>query len=223
MRLEGGVYIQYSRQAVDNAHDLPGRAPRLHDRFGHHHANHLPDMLHGVLGKDRLVACKRSQHVVAWHIPRQHHIDHTGQAQRCRTVHVDQPAVRYLGQDGRGIQRALELGDIVNIRRSACDLGPGAFMKAGLASSAWRDHRWRAMAARLRRCRAHVCMGTGCSNVRHHVSDSVKVAPSIAADRHILGSVHGVASSLKVCRLMCCTPWLSSQKRHKRLPSTCTR
>ena len=157
---QGRVYIQHGRQAVDAAHHLAGSAPRLHDCFGHHHTHDLPHVLHGVLGKYRLIACKRGQHALAWHITRQHHVDHARHGQRCRTVNADQPAVGYFGHDGRGIQRALQLGDVVNIRGSTGDLSPGTFMKTGLASGV------HSVASNLKLCRLICWMPWLCSQKR---------------------------------------------------------
>ena len=149
----------------------------LHHAVGHHQPHHLAHVLHPALCEYRLVAGKGGQHRVAGNVGRQHQAAHASQRQRRRARHTAQCAVRHRRQDGRRIQRAAQLCDVVNIGGGARHLGGRALMRRGCST------------------RAPVRLGAHASN----------------------------SSSPALSRLMARAPWLSSQKRCSRLPSTCTR
>ena len=94
-------------------------------------------------------------------------------------LHALELAVGRSGQDGRGMQRALQLGHVVDVGGGAGHLGPSALVRR-VATTGWR------VAACLRG--AHACN----SRFRRWMS-------------------------VAVC------PWLSSQKRQSKLPSTSRR
>ena len=164
----------------------------LQHGVGHHHANDLADVLHGVDGKNRLVARKRRQHGVARDIARKDHSAHTRHGQRVCRVNAQQPAVGNLGQNRRGVQGALDLGDVVHISGRSCHLGARTLVVTRLAGG-----------------RGRCWFSKGCLGSFHDQG---------------VGCFHaGSPSSLKDSRLMFSRPWLSSQKRCSRLPSTWVR
>ena len=151
-----------------------------HHAVGHDQANHLAYMPDLVQRKNGFVMPKGGEYGVTRNVGRQHHAAHAGHVQRCAGVHTMQRAVRDGGKNGRCIQRALQLGQIVQIGRCAHDLCNGTFVDIGLA---------------------HHTGGRYGGNGRAHARTSKEI-------------------SSKVTPVL---PWLSSQKRCIRLPSTCLR
>ncbi len=125
----GFLHRQDGRQGLDLELHFAGGMAGLHHRFGKHHADHLADELHRVQGKHRLVAGKGGQHRVAGNVLRQHHVHHAGHGARCRAVYAQQLSVRMGRKNGRGIQGASHLGEVVDVVHGASHLGHGAFME----------------------------------------------------------------------------------------------
>ena len=179
---------------------------RLHHASRHHQANHLAHVLHRVYGKHRLVTRKSGQHGVAGTVGAQDHAHHGGHGQRGTRVHAAQMAVGLGGQDGRGVQGAAQLGHVINIGGGARHLCDRAFMRDGAAAGGGvRWHPWCAGAGRWFWCgELGAPCGLGGRGVFHCS------APSMSSSSSACRSVRGV-------------PWLSSQKRQSRLPSTSLR
>ena len=130
----GRTHVQHRRQGFNLGLHLAGSVACLHHAAGHHHAHHLADKLHRVLGKYRLVTGKGGQHLVARHIGGQQHRPHAGHGACGLGVHAKQLAVCHLGQNGRGVQRAAYLGDVIHVRRAARNVRCGTLMWVGLTS-----------------------------------------------------------------------------------------
>ena len=128
LRGQGLLHGQHRRQGFDIEQHGARGAARLHDGARHHQTHHLADVLHRVARKNRLVARKRGQHRVAWNISSQHNAHDAGHSAGGRAVHAAQTAVGYGAEDGRGMQRALQLRHIVHIGGSTGHLGTGAFV-----------------------------------------------------------------------------------------------
>ncbi len=104
-------------------------AAGLHHRIGHHQRHNLSDVLDLVPCKHRLVVDKGRQRAVAGDVAGQDDTPHTGHLQ-CRTrIDSAQQAVRNIGHDRCRVQGAFDLRDVVDVRRAACNLGPGALMR----------------------------------------------------------------------------------------------
>lgn len=129
LRLQGITQVQDGGQDVDVAAHLARGAPGLHHRFGHHHADHLADVLHGAMGKHRPVVREVAQHPVTGNVARQNHAAYAGHRQRRCRVHVQQPAMRHGRKNRCGIQRAPDFRDVVHIGGGTRHLGAGALVK----------------------------------------------------------------------------------------------
>ena len=103
--------------------------------------------------------CKAAQQPVAGNVAGQDDAANAGHRQRRRRIDAPQPAMGDGGQDGRGMQHALELGNVVHTGGRALDLG----------------------------------------------SDFIAAHGKIAVHGHAL------SSRTNDSRLICRTPWLSSQ------------
>ena len=174
-------HCQHCGQGFDIEQHFARSAARLHDAARHHQAYDLPDVLHGVARKDGLITGKGREHALARNILRQYHGHHPGHGPRGANVHALELAVGHGGQDGCGMQRALQLGHVVDESGGASHLGAGAFVRRIAATG--REGGGAHFAAGLRG--AHAC------NSRSIWWMSVAV-----------------------------WPWLSSQKRQSKLPST---
>ena len=200
MRRQRVTHVQHGGQGVNVAFHLSRRAPCLHYRVSHDHADHLADVLHGVLRKHRFVVREIAQHAVAGNVLRQDHAAYAGQGQRSRRLNAKEPAMRDRGQDGRGVQRSFELGHVVDVRGRALNLSAGAFMKARAACRL--RHRRRADRSRLR---------VGLLGGMRVGRDDSGVGDFIAAGGNVFVHAHAFASRTNDSRLICCMPWLSSQ------------
>lgn len=176
----GGTCVEDGGQRRDVQLHLARGAACAHHAVGHDQANHLAYMPDLVQRKNGFVMPKGGEYGVTRNVGRQHHAAHAGHAQRCAGVHAMQRTVRDGGKNGRCIQRALQLGQIVQIGRCAHDLCNSTFVDIGLAHHTGGRYGGNG--------RAHACTSTEISS---------KVTPVL--------------------------PWLSSQKRCIRLPSTCLR
>ena len=213
--LQRFVHRQHGGQRGDVELHRAHRAPRLHDRLGHDQANHLADVLHRVDGKYGLVVRKGGQPLVAGYVGCQNDAPHARHRQRSVGVHAIQAPVGYRGQNGRGVQGAPDLGQVIDVVRGAGDLRAGAFMEVGVA------HRPRRRGAGgCRRCgrAARQRRSTGCIRCFRD-----GVVHGIAAQNRGVGVRHTVSSRRKFSRLTSLRPWLSSQKRCSKLPSMARR
>ncbi len=129
LRGQGVVHAEDGRQRLYVANHLACGPARLHDGVCHHHAYHLADVLDRMLRKNRFVVRKGSQHGVTGNVAGQDHIPHPRHGQCRAAVDAQQTAVCNAGENGRGIQRAPDLRDIVHIGGRARDLGTRAFME----------------------------------------------------------------------------------------------
>ena len=110
---------------------LTGGAARLHRAVGYHQADDLADVLHRALGKDGFVVHEGGKQPVTRNVRAQHQAAHAGHLQGFRGINCQQRAVGDGGQDGRGMQRAFELGHVVNVGSGAGDVSHGGFMGPG--------------------------------------------------------------------------------------------
>jgi hypothetical protein len=133
LHLQCVLHRQDGGQGFDGELHLACGAARLHDGLGNHQANHLADVLHGVACEDWLVAGKGGQHRVAGDVLCQHHTHHTRHGQSGAGLHAQQAAMRHGGQDGRGMQRAADFGDVVHVGGGTGHLGHRALVRAGHA------------------------------------------------------------------------------------------
>ena len=185
------LHRQHSGQGRDVELDGAHGAARLHHRIGHHQADDLAHKLHALHRKHRLVVPECGQDLVAGHVGCQHHAPHTGQGQGGAGIHTVERAMGHGGEDGRGVERALHLGQVVDVVRSARHLGAGAFVEVRLPHGS--------------------ACGGGQGGVGHGM---------------VGGRFHSTPSRWVACScamLAGAPPWLSSQKRCSRLPSTVRR
>ncbi|MNU99252.1 hypothetical protein D3C71_893790 [compost metagenome] len=171
-------------------------------------------MLHGVDCKNGLVVRKGGQQLVAGNVLRQHHAAHAGQGQGGAGIHAVQGAMRHRGEDGRCVQRALHLRQVVDVVGGTGHLGARAFMDVRLAHGAGTG----GCAGLLRGLGLG---GVGVGGGSHRVVHGVAAHREARGERFAL--VHTAASSRKFSTLTASSPWLSSQKRCSRLASTVRR
>ena len=133
----GGV--QHGWQRCDVGLDFARRTACSHDAVCHHQPHDLANVPDFVQRKNGFVVAKGGKDGVARNVGRQHHAVHAGHGQRSAAIHAVQGAVGHGGQNGRGVQRAAQLGHIVQVGRSAQDLCLGAFVEVGLAHHAGGD------------------------------------------------------------------------------------
>ena len=126
--LQRRLHRKYGGQGRDVELHGARRTAGLHDRIGHHEAHHLAHVLHGVHCEHWFVVRKGGQQLVARHVGRQHHAAHAAQCQRGTRIHAVQAAMGHRREDGRCIQRALHLGQVIDVMGGARHLGACAFV-----------------------------------------------------------------------------------------------
>ncbi|MPM91868.1 hypothetical protein SDC9_139002 [bioreactor metagenome] len=127
--LERVLHAQDGGQRCDlRLHGTRGAAC-LHDAVGHHQADHLAHKLHAVDGEDRLVMRERGKCLVAWYVFGEHHVAHAGHCQRGAGIYAVQSAVCRVRENGRSVERALDLGDVVHVGDGARYLCTRAFVR----------------------------------------------------------------------------------------------
>ncbi len=205
LRGHGLVHGQHRRQGFDVQYHLARGLSGLHHGVGHHQADDLADMLDRVQREDGLVVREGGQDRVAGNVARQHHAAHAGHGQGGAGIHPLEAAVRRRRQDGRGVQGAAHLRNIVDVRRSAGDLGGGTFMGVGSAAGG-------------------AVEGAGVGRRAVGVSARARMHGwSFRLGRGVVRGAHARSCGDSVSREAWALPWLSSQKRCSRLPSTSRR
>ena len=157
--------VEHRRQRLDRG-DLRRqgcRAPRLAAGAGDDQEHRLAAPVHRTLGQDRVVVHDRAAVVDAGNVGGRQHRDHAGHRAHPRQVERDQPPVRHRRQAERAMQRAGDLGQVVDVGRAARDVERRGFMRARGAD----DGRGRARAharAHARNSRTWVALaGSGSS------------------------------------------------------------
>ena len=122
---------QHRRQRLDVELHLARGAARLHDRVGDDQADHLADVFHLVAARRW---ARRATKVASIGSPGMSCASTTprtpGMASAARGIDAAQAAMRHGRKDGRRVQRALHLGDVIDIGRGAGHLRAGAFVGA---------------------------------------------------------------------------------------------
>ena len=127
------LHREHGGQGRDLQLDRTRGAACLHDGFGDDQADHLADELHGIDGEHRLVMREGGEDLVAGNVLGEHHIAHAGHGERGACVHAVERAVRDGRENRRGVQRALDFGDVVDVGDGSRHLRAGTFMRVRCA------------------------------------------------------------------------------------------
>ena len=109
---------------------LRGCASSRIARFGDHREDRLAEVLDEAVGEDRVVVDHRAAIVRAGDVGGNQHRDDAGHRLDACTIDRDQLAVRDRREAERGVQRAGELGQVVDVGRAAGDVQVRRFVRA---------------------------------------------------------------------------------------------
>ena len=112
---------QHRRQAVDGQHFLgPGRhTPRQVPRFGDDGEHRLAQVAHFAVAQDGVVVQDGAAVVRPRNVGRRQHRHHAGQGTQAIQRHGGDAAMGHGRQAQRAVQRARQLGNVVNVGRLA--------------------------------------------------------------------------------------------------------
>jgi hypothetical protein len=99
-----------------------GRAPRQVARLGDHREHRLAEVVDDAVGEDRIVVDDRPAVVRAGDVGGDQHGDDARHRRDALAVDGDEAAVRDGREAERGVQRAGELGQVVDVGRGAGDV-----------------------------------------------------------------------------------------------------
>ncbi len=122
---------QHRRQRVDGNHFLGQcrRAARRIARARQHHEHRLAEVPHRAVGEDRIVVHDRAAVVAAGDRIGAERVDHAGQLAHGIEIDRLQAPVRHRRQAERGVQRAGELGHVVDVGRFAGHVQVGGLVR----------------------------------------------------------------------------------------------
>ena len=132
----GGACRQQRRQRFGPQLDQPRRAAGSLAVRRHRQADHLAGVEQFVLRQQWLVLGRGRQQGMTRDVGRQHQADHAGQRQRSGRVESEQASMRQRRQDRSRVQRAGQLGQVVDEGGRTRDMGAGALVRQGLAAGA---------------------------------------------------------------------------------------
>jgi hypothetical protein len=124
LRSMGLAHREHRRQRLDVDEVLGprGRAPRRVAAGGDDREHRLAQVLHQTVGEDRIVLHDRAALVLAGDVLGSDHVHHARQrAQRGQSDALE-PAVRHRRQAECGVQRAGQLGQVVDVGGAAGDM-----------------------------------------------------------------------------------------------------
>ncbi len=197
---------QDRRQRLDRERRLRlrGGTACLLARLGDHREHGLADVVDDAVGEDRIVVDDRAAVVRPGNVGGDQHRDDAGQRRDAGAVDRDQAPVGDGRKTERRVQRAGELGQVVDVRRRAGDVQVRRFVRQGSAH-----------AGRERRAGAR-CRGAQPLRIErtvHGVASARAAGPTCAIELHTLESLAASGAFGRV----------SSQKRLSRFCATCRR